>query len=466
MDAMDRRLLLGVGLAGAAGVAALSRVAAAGPLDPPAGPVGPTGLTLEEVAGRAARPGGVAEPRQPVETSFGVVTITQPGSYVLTGSRGGVSIESNDVTLDLCGFLIQGGNDANLRIVGSNVVVRNGRIGEGEFGSTHAVRIGRGDETAVAYTNILLEDLELRTSRYAVFTIGVGASTADRVVVRRVVFRSGVSGGPQTGGLLLGTDSAVLDCVMLGGRFGVDAGARSVVRGGKFSGLGSFFPAINVGAESLVADCLVDRFGASEGIRTGDNSVVRQCVVTGCATGIAVGARCSVVDCSVFRSGAGGGVRAGQRLMMQRCQVHDTQGIGVKVSSFDAMVADCSICLSSGVGLDLVGPCVVDRCKFANNVGALRVDALARVAACHFDFNGPYAVTATSGDAGGVDIRECTITRHATAVSLARGPGSAVTRCTFHGNDVNVSAPTGVVAPVLAALSAATATNPLANLVV
>ena len=94
--------------------------ASAGPLAPPAGPIAPTQRTVI-----AALP----------------FTINQPGSYIiwadLTGVAGaaGVTIDADDVTLDLNGFSLIGvpGSQAGVFVdtsngFGNNVTIRNGAI--------------------------------------------------------------------------------------------------------------------------------------------------------------------------------------------------------------------------------------------------------------------------------------------------------------------------------------------------
>jgi hypothetical protein len=110
---LDRRFLLG-GLAGAAGISALAAMAkgagGGGPLAPPAGPVASTSKPLSEVEPRTA----VNAANTPGDNNVRY-RITQPGSYYLTGNLqataqglNGIEIAADNVTLDLCGFTVQG----------------------------------------------------------------------------------------------------------------------------------------------------------------------------------------------------------------------------------------------------------------------------------------------------------------------------------------------------------------------
>lgn len=108
--------------------------AAAGPLTPPAGPVAPTGKPLAEL-----------EPRRPISAATtpgdadSVYRITAPGSYYLTdrvlGAPGkcGIEISTSNVTIDLNGFDLTGGQGSLSGIATpvaglSNIEIRNGSI--------------------------------------------------------------------------------------------------------------------------------------------------------------------------------------------------------------------------------------------------------------------------------------------------------------------------------------------------
>jgi parallel beta-helix repeat protein len=110
----------------------IQTVHAQGSLTPPA-PPGPTMLTLSQV-----------EPRSPVDAIHtpgnGTMefAITNAGSYYLTtnlfgvSGEGGIGIYTNNVTLDLNGFSLQGASVGNIGIQAfggtTNVIVQNGLI--------------------------------------------------------------------------------------------------------------------------------------------------------------------------------------------------------------------------------------------------------------------------------------------------------------------------------------------------
>jgi parallel beta-helix repeat protein len=126
-----------------AGLTIFSIFAIGGNLEP-TGPPAPTMKTLDEV-----------EPRIPIPASVtpaSTFVITEPGSYYLTGDRlssgTGITIEANDVTIDLMGYRLTGegahaGNWKGIYIYGyHNVEIRNGTICH--FGGGGVYAYGKG----------------------------------------------------------------------------------------------------------------------------------------------------------------------------------------------------------------------------------------------------------------------------------------------------------------------------------
>ena len=130
MNTQQTKTKMTLGVLALAGVVLYSMTTCGGDLEPPASPA-PTMKTLDEI-----------EPRTPVQSlpgnSNSLYLINQSGAYYLTGNitgqagKNGITITSDDVTLDLCGFTLLGvpgslsGIFTPSRQV--NVVVRNGVI--------------------------------------------------------------------------------------------------------------------------------------------------------------------------------------------------------------------------------------------------------------------------------------------------------------------------------------------------
>ncbi len=132
METKKAKTTVLVGLLALAGLAVIFLPAYAGNLEPSA-PPGPTMKTLDEV-----------EPRIPIHASDLPLTITEPNSYYFTetiefesNDANAITIDANDVTIDLAGFSLIGpgsGTGCGIYMNGRcHVEIRNGKI-EG-FGS-------------------------------------------------------------------------------------------------------------------------------------------------------------------------------------------------------------------------------------------------------------------------------------------------------------------------------------------
>lgn len=476
----DRRALL-AGLGGLAAGAFLAgtRSAHAGPLDPPAGPITSTGLTLEELAARTSRPNGIAEPRRPLPDPITSFQITQPGSYYLTSdTNSGIGIFASDVTLDLCGFTVNGGFSLGVIEIEQGcerVLIRNGRV-NGRF-----VPNSRGVSCEVN-AQVTLEDLDIVGNAPSGITGGVfilnGSAACRRVSVAGfrsgIIIPTGVIEDCQTdvpGGIEISTGPGVVRrCTVrtLGTFSGIRVQANSAVIDCQVINTGTA-ASISVGNGSIVDQCVVN--GGSPGISAGDSCAVLRCVVRDArVSGIRVGGFTRVADCTVsgtISDGAnlGVGIRGTQRLRVERSTIAFCNAQGVRCTSFDAAISDCSIVGNGGVGIECVGPAMIDRCHLANNNGGMFFDALTRVSQCHLDFNGPYGIWATSTSVGGTFISDCDITRHTNGVDIRSSSGSGVFRCHFAGNTTSIVAPVGNFQLLVTGAAAANAaTNPNINI--
>lgn len=456
MENADRRALLGA--AGLLGAAALAKVAEAGPLNPPAGPIIGTGKTLNEV-----------EPRTPLDPDAfaSIIVISAPGSYYLIKSfEGQIRIETTNVTLDLNGFTVTSkssiSNQAAILVpIGQkNVLIRNGRV---VMRSVSAA----GIDCQMTQAGCVIEDLQIVSEQTAApFVYGIRCDGP--LVVRRVALQGTFSIA------IAGQGGDFSDCVVLAtaaSLFGISTlGAAATITRCTVVG-NAQGQCLDVGAGSLVTDCLVR--GGKPGIQlAGRCRVVRCAVFDAIGIGVNAGSKSTLSDCLIqgttaFDANAPGrGVVATDRLRLERCQIANNAGGGVRATSFDFTAIDCTFTENNGWGIDCIGPAQIERSHFANNTsGGITTDQLTRVAQCHLDFNGPFGVRATATNGGGVDVVDCTITRNDVGVSLAGTSGSMVRRCTFYSNNSQISSAAGNFALVaVGAASANAATNPNVNL--
>ncbi len=230
---------------------------AQGPLSPP-GPPDVTMRALDEL-----------ESRTPIESV--PITIDEPGSYYLTGNLdagadGGITIEADNVTVDLMGFTLSGTDLVGIFVASGveNTVVRNGAIEEFETG----VQL-EGSRNGV-YERLRVRDMTGRG--FYLRASGAGQLVAGNVIRDCLIANNGQDGiwfsaqleGEITGNriedsviarnayngayMLISSDSAMLDnqisgCTVVGngtdegttGRYGVYVwSSASTFRGNQF----------------------------------------------------------------------------------------------------------------------------------------------------------------------------------------------------------------------------------------
>lgn len=286
---VDRRLAVGLG---ALGVAAIASRAAAGPLNPPAGPVAPTGKPLAELEPRTAI-NSVNTPG----VGAAVYTITQPGSYYLTGdvmvptNKIGIHIATDDVWIDLCGFRVfSSGALANAGITSEsslkNISIRNGTI-EGVAGN------------GVAYSGDVgrFSDLIIRNCG----SIGL-VKRSPIALLERVV-----ATGCSATAIEVGTASAIFDChadsnlstgIEVSAAHGLFSGC-SATRNGAFG--------LMAGDNALFVDC-ISFDNDQHGIVLNQSGVAHRCISTNNGgTGFHAQNLVSVLtDCNAQGNAAGG----------------------------------------------------------------------------------------------------------------------------------------------------------------
>jgi parallel beta-helix repeat protein len=251
----------------------------AGPLDPPAGPVAPTFKTLSDVEPRIA----LSAANTPGDADS-VFKITQPGSYYLTGNlsglsgKSGIEITANNVTIDLCGFTMQGVAGSLDGITSTGVVgvaIQNGFI----IGWVDGIDLALGGQSWVSGVN-------------ASDNTGTGLRLGNEAIVREcTAFRNGGSG------ISVSASGVIESCIARSNTLdGIVLSASGVVRNceaRRNSGAGI---RSSSSGYSLITECSsVENVG--DGIRVGNGTTVSRnaCSFNGDA-GIGAGIRVIGVD--------------------------------------------------------------------------------------------------------------------------------------------------------------------------
>ncbi len=354
--------------------------ALAGPLDPPPGPVAPTHKTLTQVEPRipvsgATTPGGAGE----------VYRITQPGSYYLTenlvgvSGRQGIRITASNVTLDLGGFTLFGGEDSgrgiDLQGELENITIVNGVIS------------GWGNHGIDAFqdVNCTFRDLKLT--------------------------------GNGRDGLNAGDRAIVIDCIAEGnGEQGFDVGRDAVLR-----------------------SCIAS-LNAQHGIRTGDGASITGCTAraNGGASnaGILTGSNAAISACA-SNENAGDGIRTGATASVANCSAQGNNGTGIVVT-VGSNVTACSAIGNGRHGIDAnerasVAGCVAAVNNATFNSAGIRVFFGCTVTGCTVFQNGQGILA----DGGDNRIDSNSITSNTRGISITGG-GCFIVRNSLSGNTTNI----------------------------
>ncbi len=291
-------------------LAVCSPAVSAGDLAPPAGPVAPTMKTLDEV-----------EPRIPINATNtpgnfnSLFRITAPGSYYLTSNvvgvanRHGISIASDNVTIDLMGFEMLGvpGSDSAIDSDGNrqNLKVCNGSVVSWGF---DGVDLGFGEGCVIESVRAELNS-------------AVGLSVGDAGLIRGC---SAIANGST--GITAGNSSVIVDC------------SASANDGNGISGA----------SYGAIVRCTAELHDFS-GIQGSTGTLITQCSARANATGISVSSGGSIIGCTAA-FGQGTGISGGSGCIIQGNTSYAHPGDCIRVSQ-DAYVVG-NICSVAGNGSD------------------------------------------------------------------------------------------------------------------
>lgn len=297
----------------------------------PSGAPAPTMRTLAQI-----------EPRTPIDSLPFV--ITQPGSYYLvtnltdTLGTNGITVQANDVTIDLGGFTLAGSSGGPANRSGiftgfattTNLTVRNGTIRGWGFTGIRA-------QSAVG-----CQILNLNLSGNGINGVTLGTNG---VIKECAANANGFYG-------IAAYDGSVVEAcsVVDNGDLGIAGSKNVTVRGCSVRGSGS--AGILVDDNSLVVDCTANTNGQTgfyrHGIYAGPHSTVSRCVAVGNASeGILAFDGCTIENWTVALNGTNG-IKAGIGSTVRVCTARGNGDDGIEVPN-DCLVAG-NHCTGNGAG--------------------------------------------------------------------------------------------------------------------
>jgi len=338
----------------------------AGPLAPPPGPIAPTNKTLQEI-----------EPRIPVgpDTTPGdadsLFTISQPGSYYLTGDvvgvpgKHGVKITTSNVTLDLNSFTVQGAPGTLDGIFASafgttDIVITNGVVADW---ANDGVDMFNASRSALRRVRVVRNKSE--------GVIIGGLSVIDSCFVNN---NGGVAGIKTDFSCLITNTAAVgnVDGISTGGGCTiVNSVASHNGRNGIVTSSGIF------NDNTLVVACMARSNGLA-GVITADGSHVSQSVaVDNGGEGFAIGSNSVITGCTATANG-GDGILAGSGATIVDNSCSSNNGDGIQANSDSLLrgnMCDGNTSFGASAGIRVVGSDVrVEHNTVTDNNTGISVD--------------------------------------------------------------------------------------------
>lgn len=343
---MKTKRVIAVGITAFAvlvGITCFYFFAQAGNLEPSA-PPNSTMKTLDEV-----------EPRTPIHSADLPLTISQSGSYYLaeniifaTVDTNGITITASNVTIDLCGFTIQGP--------------------------------GAGTGNAITADSSARENVSVLNGTITGWYRGINLS-GKRAQIQNVKLSSCLNAG-----IYVGDNAQIAGC--------------SIYSCGQYG--------IRTGENSSVKDCIsannnysVMSIEIANGIETGDTCTISNCQVSDNGNyGIYAGNRCVIENC-IANSNGSAGISALANAVISKCASNDNEyyngmfwsGDGIKVYN-GATVTNCTASGNKSNGIYASSDGVIKGCAVYDNkingINATRC-RISNCTASENDNNGIYA---------------------------------------------------------------------------
>ncbi len=372
----------------------LSTIFAQGSLTPPGAPA-PMMRTLLQI-----------EPRTPINTLSGdgqdLYVISQPGSYYLTtnitatGSINAISINTNGVSLDLCGFTISstGANGTAILLVGNQVTgignaditISNGHI-TGSVTNNAGTYSGPGFYNGISYNipggtpyNVRVSGVSVSGCQYFGIFLGTANSTVAELCTVNTVGAYGIqasgvfhSTAVQCGAAAINADTAT-DCY--GNCTGIGDGiivsyaadncfATSLTGAGLLAATAHNCMATSAGtSDGLDAQAASDCYGYCSGSGTGLHTqyAANNCIGYSGSSGI--GLIASVANNCFGDSVSGTGLNAGTA---NNCNGHCVgTGTGLSAASANNCIGGTG---GGGTGLTVTGAAIGCYCFSPSGVG-------------------------------------------------------------------------------------------------